>query len=139
MAEQQGRILLLKIKSDGGSYDQVCGIKSRSLSVSNNMSDTTTADKDDASKKLSSSSIYGIQSVALSGSGISQSDDVLKTLNEAALGPSALETQVVVPGIGTYEGSALIETFEFTGELEEALGFSISLKMSGEVTFTAET
>lgn len=140
MADGKGRLLLLKLAdgADPEGFSNLAGIKTRNLSINNSLADVTVPDRDEPEGIVYSSMVYGIQSVSFSGSGISDDSATSKQLNAACLEQTQINAKVVVPGIGEYAGVILIESMEFSGETEGGAEFSISVKFTGKITFTAE-
>ncbi|KZK76483.1 Phage major tail protein 2 [Pseudovibrio sp. W64] len=140
MADGKGRLLLLKLGNgaDPEVFENTAGIKTRNLSINNSLVDATVPDSDDPGSIVYSSSVHGIQSVSFSGSGLSDDSATSTQLNAACLEQTRTNAKVIVPGLGEYAGVILIESIEFSGEVEGEAEFSISVKFTGKVTFTAE-
>jgi|TARA_R110000822_G_C15240174_1_gene486276 TP901-1 family phage major tail protein len=141
MAKQLGRSLLLKI-GDGASpdvYTAFAGLNSKSLTVNNSAIDVTTPDATTPGGALWAESLNGLKAVSVSGDGIfldeAAQEGRLNTIAMAA-DPSA-NFQILVPGFGTYTGGFRVTSFEFGGETEGAVTFSLSLESSGETVFAA--
>lgn len=142
MTAQAGKQMLIK-KEDAttaGDFNTVCGITTKDLSINNTKIDVTVPSCTAPEGKLWQKSVDGgISSLAVSGNGIFTSDDTAKEMNELALSDAPRDTfQVVVPGLGTYEGEFTIDTLTIGGAQDGAVSFSIALMSSGAVTFTAE-
>ncbi|MBN9010811.1 MAG: phage tail protein, partial [Rhizobiales bacterium] len=72
MAQQKGRLLLIKMGNgaDPEVFTSVCGLRSRSFSLSNNEVDTTVPDCDDPGAVVQKSSTPGIQDRTFQGAGL---------------------------------------------------------------------
>lgn len=139
MAQHPGRLVLLKV-GDGGTpetFANLCGVTTRSISINNNVVDVSTPDCTTPSNPVAYAGDYGIQQVSLSGEGRYTDTADHTVLANASVNQSKPNMQIVVPGWGTFEGQALIESYEISGEMEGDASFSAKITLSGTVTFTA--
>lgn len=139
MAQQKGRLLLLK-RGDGGSpetFATVCGFRARSMKLGNNEVDLTVADCADPGALVKQKTGYGIQTLEFSGDGLFDSADGHKDFATDALNQATGNYQIVVPGLGTFEGAIWIGDYEASGETQGDMAFSATLRLNAW-TFTAE-
>lgn len=140
MAQQIGRTLL--IKSGNGAdpevFTNICGIRTRSFSMSANEVDTTTPDCDNPGNLPQKTSAPGILDQSFSGSGLFTNTDAGKQMLDDARTGTARNYRVVVPGYGTMEGPYAIFDMELSAEMEGDLEFSATFRQTGALTFTAE-
>ncbi len=138
MAQQVGRSLLIK-RGDGASPEQfttVCGFKARTFQINNNIVDVSVPDCVTPSGKVPEASVYGVQGLQFSGSGFFDNDAVGLAIAAAAFNQTAGNYQVIVPGVGTYAGSFLIENFQWSGEMQGNMEFEATFRLTGTGTFT---
>jgi TP901-1 family phage major tail protein len=146
MAKQQGRLLLIKI-GDGEvseAFTTLCGIQSKTIALNNNNFDVTTMDCTAPGSQLWQEVLTGMRSFAVSGNGIFEGGTSLDRFIEIAFGSAVTDAasaigsfQVIVPDLGTFEGSFHVDNVEFGGEQEGAATYSFSLASSGYIGFTA--
>lgn len=138
MAQQKGRELIIKI-GDGGdpeTFTNFAGLQTRSFNLSVNEVETTVPDKDDPGEVVQRTATAGIRSQSFSGDGLFDNDTESQTAVDAALNGTPINAQVVVPGVGTFEGPWIISGLEFSGGMEDNLGFSATFSASDALTFT---
>ena len=73
-----------------------------------------------------------------SGSGTFVSSAAMKAFMVHVNDATVFNAQVVVPGLGTYEGSFFAANFTLDGSMEDDLQFSGSFEAADALTFTAE-
>lgn len=140
MAAQKGSALLLKIGADNtaaasaDTYTTVGGLRSTSISHSEEAVDVTTKDSSGYRELLANG---GVQSVSVSGSGVF-TDAASETTLETAFGSSAHNNfEVIVPDFGTYQGKFMVASLEYAGEYNGEVTYSVTLESSGQIAFTA--
>lgn len=139
MAQQQGRELVIKRESDTpGTFVFVCGIRTRSLSISNAQIDTTVPDCTDPAAPISATAMPGRQTITFSGDGLFDSAEVGVQVADDARLQRTPNYQVIVPGYGMFEGPFMVGDFEFSGEMEDPLNFSATWVPTRTPLFSAE-
>lgn len=141
MAQQKGRLLLVKI-GNGESpevFTNVCGIQTRSFNLSASEVDTTIPDCLDPGAAVQRTAEPGIVNRTFSGSGKFFSGATADILMAHVNAATTFNAQVVVPGLGEYEGVWFVSEFEFSGEMEGNMDFSATFVAAGPLEFTAET
>tara|TARA_R110000803_G_scaffold209576_1_gene279482 strand:- start:587 stop:1105 length:519 start_codon:yes stop_codon:yes gene_type:complete len=133
----------------GEVYTALAGLNSKSLTLNNSAIDVTTADEITPSGALWAESMNGLKALNVSGDGIFLDRAAQEgRLNAVAMGLyntslSVLNTgtvssfQILVPAFGTYSGSFRVVSFDFGGETEGAVTFSVSLESDGVLEFSA--
>lgn len=140
MAQKLGRTLVIK-RGNGlspESFVYTCGFRSRNFSMSVNEVDTTVPDCADPSLAVQKTSIGGIVDRTFSGSGLFDNDAVSKLVADDARLARVTNYEVTVPGYGAFKGPFILTDFQFTGDMEGDMEFSVTFKPSGALTFTAE-
>lgn len=144
MAKHAGKQLLVKISNDT-TFDTLCGLTSKTLTVNNNNFDVTTPDCATPGGQLWQELMTGTRSVSVSGNGIFDDGAPHTRFRAKAYGTGQDDTvdalddfQIVVPGLGTFEGTFHINDVEYGGETEGAVTYGFNLASSGYVSFTAE-
>ena len=138
MSQQKGRLLLIKIKTAPSTFDNLCGMKTRSFNLSANEVDTTIPDCLNPGGAVQKTGEPGIVARTFAGSGAFVSGATQSVLMGHVRAGEKFEAQVVVPGEGTYAGWWMVSDFEFTGEMEGNMEFSATFTAAGPLTFTAE-
>lgn len=137
MAKQLGRALLVKIYDGVSAYDNLCGLNSKSITINNSAIDVTTPDCTTPGGALWTETLAGVKSVSVSGDGFFEDSTQEGTLAALALADDNTELfEIVVPGLGTYAGTFRLTSFDFGGETEGGVTYSLSLESTGAVTFT---
>jgi len=140
MAKQLGRAMLLQIElvAGGGSFTNLCGLNSKSLTINRNPIDVTTPNCSAPEGLLFTESMAGSFSMSVSGDGFFEDSTAEARMNAIAMAADNIGNfKVIVPSFGTYAGAFRIPSLEFGGETEGGVTYSITLDSSGTVTFTA--
>lgn len=135
MAQQSARELVIKRQ---GVF--VCGLRTRSFSMSSAQVDTTVPNCNDPSLPIVATARPGRQTLSFSGDGLFDTDEVgIAVADDARLQRTDVVYQVIVPGYGTFEGPYFVADFEFSGDMEDPLAFSASWVPldNSQLTFTA--
>ena len=140
MAKQLGRALLVKI-GDGEateSFNNLCGLNSKSLTINNSAIDVTTPDCTSPEGLLFTETLAGLKNISVSGDGFFEDSAAEARMNTVAMqNDNQANFEIVVPDFGTYAGAFRLTSVEFGGETEGGVTYSISLESTGAVTFTA--
>jgi predicted secreted protein len=131
-----GRMITIA-RSDGlGEFALACITEQRSLEINNEEVDITKPDCAAPGSKLQAMFMYGIQTIRFQGQGAFVDNATMKAVAADAINQVTETYQVTVPGLGTFEGDALLSltlSGEKTGELQSDIRFV----MSGDVAFQA--
>lgn len=138
---QRGKDFVLLI-GDGGTptenFDKVGGLRSNGFSNTEELVDIS--DKDRTSQQIIKAR-FGNKDRSLSGSGVAKKNDVglerARTSYEDNTGKIS-NWQVVLPGVGTYQGPMVITQFDFSGDDAAEVTYDMTLEVTGDLTFTAE-
>ena len=134
MAAEAGRDLLIKYDADGAGGSAavaIAGARTDSLTFNNEAIDIT--DKADSGVRTYLDDV-AVKSMSLTCSGIAD-DNTFSALAQAASSSSALHAfEVAFGSYATYSGSFFITSFEATGEMADAITFTLSLESSGAIT-----
>lgn len=135
MAYQKGLALLLKIYN-GTSFVTLGGMTRKGLTVNAETVDVTNSDSANRWRELLAGA--GVKSARVAGT-MKFSDAASDALIVASvMANTHVDWQVVVPGLGTFEGAFQISSYEFSGEHADSVECQIQLDSAGEITFTAE-
>lgn len=140
MPQEKGRLLLIKI-GDGASpevFSNICGIQTRSFNMSASEIDTTIPDCENPGNAVVRTAEPGIVNRTFTGSGKFVSGANADLLLDHVMDATTFNAQVVVPGLGTFEGVWMVSEFEFSGEMEGNMDFSATFVAAGPLTFEAE-
>lgn len=140
MPQQKGRLLLVQI-GDGAEpevFSNLCGIQTRSFNLSASEIETTIPDCNNPGGKVQRTAEPGIVNRTFSGSGKfvsgANSSAFIGYVNDAEI----FNAKVLVPGVGTYTGPWMASEFEFSGEMEGNMDFSVTFSAAGPLAFEAE-
>lgn len=136
MVAQKGKDLLLKLDGDGsGNFVTVAGLRSKRLAFNSATVDVTDADSAGRWRELLAGS--GVQSAAISGSGIFKDAESDEKIRAEFFAGDITAWQFTVPGLGTMTGPFQITSLEYTGAHDGEVTFDIALESAGEIGFTA--
>ncbi len=136
-----GRTLLIKI-GDGATpevFTNLCGIKTRSFTMSSDRVDTTTPSCTNPGDKVVQTSRPGVQSVSFTGAGKVVSGATTTKFREYVRNNEPFNAQVVVPGDGTYEAQWTVTNFELSGDETNTMEFNATWNTVTDYTYEAET
>ena len=146
MAAQKGKDVLIKINTTGSTYVTLGGLRSSSITFSDEAVDITSK-ADNGHRLLLAGG--GVNSVAISGSGVftdSSAEQALRTAYYAQQntsdGSSAQTAafknfQFVVPDLAVFTGPFMIESLEYAGEFNGEATYSVSFQSAGYVSFAS--
>ena len=140
MAKQLGRAMLLQIElvAGGGSFTNLCGINSKSITINRNSIDVTTPTCAAPQGQLWTETMAGVSNVSVSGDGFFEDSTAEARMNAVAmLADNVASFKITVPSFGTYAGAFRVNSLEFGGETEGGVTYSVSIESTGAVTFTA--
>ncbi|MEI2299339.1 phage tail tube protein [Ensifer sp. MJa1] len=129
-----GRQLTIARSDGAGAFTLACITEQRSLEINNEEIDITKPNCTDPGQKLTLALMYGIQSIRLAGQGAFVSSAVMKAIAADAINQVVTEYQISVPGVGTFEGDALV-SITFSGDKTNELQADIRAAMTGVITF----
>ena len=133
MAAQRGKALLLKIDVSG-TMTTVGGMRSTSMTLNDEAVDITNKDSGSFRELLPAG---GIQSMSITASGVF-TDSTAETTLRSVYGTSTFSSyNVIVPDLGTYAGTFMVASLEYSGEYNGEATYSVTLESSGSITFTA--
>lgn len=138
--QQLGRLLLIKI-GDGATpevFTNLCGIKTRSYNLSASEVDTTIPSCTNPGGPVQKTSRPGISNRTFSGSGNFVSSVASKAFVSKVINNEQFNAQVVVPGVGTFEGSWMVTDFSFSGDVEPNMEFSATFVAADVLEFEPE-
>lgn len=144
MAQENARELVIK-RGDGASpevFTMVCGFRTNNFTLSNAQIDTTVPNCTDPALPIVATARPGRQTIQFSGDGLFDSSAVGKLVIDDVMNQAIDVTyQIVVPGVGTWEGPWFVSDFSLSGDMENPLSFSatwVPLDAS-RLTFTPES
>jgi TP901-1 family phage major tail protein len=143
MAKQNPDLLLLKMGdgADPEEFSILCGLNSRNLTLDGDTIDVTTIPCDGEESVAWREMLQGVRQISFSGSGYFQTKaQSVALVNSKMTGTGIMNFQVVVPGLGEFEGPFIIGSLGLAGEVGGgAVTQSLELSSAGKVEFTAET
>lgn len=129
-----GRELVVARSDNADGFDLACITEQRSLAINNEQIDITKPDCLNPGGKLVRTLAYGVQSIDFSGQGAFVNSATMKAVTLDTINQVKRVYQVTVPGVGTFEGDALLN-ITFSGDKTNELQVDISFAMSGVIVF----
>lgn len=132
MAAQKGREILIK-RHDGTSQVTIGGMRAKSIRI-NGAQAADVSDSDSTWRELLAGA--GLKSVSFQGGGVFKDSAPENGILQDILNDVSKVMQFIVPGLGTFEGTFIIQNLEYSGGHEGELNYSGSWESTGTVTFT---
>lgn len=141
MADGQalGRTLLIQL-GDGADpevFTNLCGLTTRSFSMSANEIDTTIPSCTNPGGLVEGTSRPGIAKKTFSGSGRYVSSAAQKAFNAKIVTATVFNAKIIVPEVGTFTGSYFVTDYELSGDIENSMEFTASFVPASAPTFVA--
>jgi TP901-1 family phage major tail protein len=146
MAAQKGKDVLIKL-DDGGTYTTIGGLRSSSITLSDEAVDITNKSSSGYRTLLAGA---GVNSIAISGSGVFTDDAVENLLKDAYLAqqniavdgtsaqtPAFENFEFYIPTFFKFRGAFQITSLEYAGEYNGEATYSMSFESSGIIAVTA--
>jgi len=133
MGAQYGRDVLIKMDVDG-TFTTLAGAKSAQLKLSDANANVSSADSPGAWQELLMGA--GMMALMVSGSGVIKSSAVEKRLLSNKLNRVAPDFQMIVPGVGTFQGAFAIGDLQYDGNFDGEATYSFSFDSAEELAFT---
>tara|TARA_R100001460_G_scaffold6862_2_gene17712 strand:+ start:1105 stop:1509 length:405 start_codon:yes stop_codon:yes gene_type:complete len=133
MAAQRGGALLLKVDISG-TMTTIGGLRSTSITLNDEAVDITNKDNGQTRTLLPQG---GTASLSVSGSGVFTDSTAEQTIRTAWNASTFKSYNIIIPDLGTYSGSFMIASLEYSGEYNGEVTYSITLESSGSISFSA--
>lgn len=133
MAAQRGGALLLKVDISG-TMTTIGGLRSTSITLNDEAVDITNKDNGQTRTLLPQA---GTASLSVSGSGVFTDTTAEQTIRTAWNASTFSTYNIIIPDLGTYAGSFMISSLEYSGEYNGEVTYSITLESSGSISFSA--
>lgn len=135
MVKNVGRAMLLKISDGASGFQSFGGLTAKSIKINGERIDVTTPDPTTPAGIMWRETLSGARSVDLTGDVTLVGDAAeARAVSIAMSANQTDEFQVIVPGLGTWEGVFSLD-LEFSGEGD--LTGALAMGSTGAVTFTA--
>jgi TP901-1 family phage major tail protein len=126
--------LLKLVKSGGGLFETVAGLRASRLAMNQEAVDVTSLESAGRWRELLPDA--GVRSADISGSGVFRDEASDERVRAIFFGGEVPDCQVVVPDFGIIEGRFQIAALEYSGTHNGEATFEMSLRSAGELTFT---
>tara|TARA_Y100001938_G_C8047022_1_gene409501 strand:+ start:203 stop:607 length:405 start_codon:yes stop_codon:yes gene_type:complete len=133
MVAQRGGALLLKVDISG-TMTTIGGLRSTSITLNDEAVDITNKDDGQTRKLLAQA---GTASITVSGSGVFTDSTAEQTIRTAWNASTFSSYNIIIPDLGTYAGSFMISSLEYSGEYNGEVTYSITLESSGSISFSS--
>ncbi|HNR76708.1 MAG TPA: phage major tail protein, TP901-1 family [Parvularculaceae bacterium] len=136
MTAQRGKDMLVKIGDGGGpeSFSTVAGLRTKTISLNAREVDATHAESNGWRELLGAA---GVRQCSVSGAGVFLNDAAADAIRATFFAGDIRNFQLVIPGMGTFEGPFLIANLDYAGDHDGEATVSIALASAGAVAFTA--
>ena len=134
MAAQRGGALLLKVDISG-TMTTIGGLRSTSITLNDEAVDITSKDNGQTRTLLPQA---GTASLSVSGSGVFTDTTAEQTIRTAWNASTFSTYNIIIPDLGTYAGTFMIASLEYSGEYNGEVTYSITLESSGSISFSAD-
>ena len=134
MAAQGGAGVLIRPYING-TATTLGGSRQKSIKLNNEVVDVTTSDSSGRWQEL----LGGVatKKLEVSVSGVLQGSSVEKTtIMNAVINGTPLTTDVVIPGLGTFNGSFFWTDYDVQAEHNKEIPYTCTIVSSGAITFT---
>lgn len=137
MGAQKGDSILLKIGDDSSpqAFVAIGGLRTKNLTINSETVDVTSAD--DTSKWRQLLEGAGLKNMSVSGAGVFKDGTAADAVNASALDQTHLDWQMVVPGLGTFEGKFQVSSLQYAGDHNAEVTYDLSLESAGDIAYTA--
>lgn len=137
MSAQKGSEMLIKLGDNGApqSFTAAAGLRTKSLAINSELVDITNSDSVNKWRELLAGA--GIKNIVANGSGVFVDDAVAASVLTLKMAGTIRDWQIVVPGLGTFEGAFQINPLNFSGEHNVEVTYEFGLESAGEITFAA--
>ncbi|MBV8565236.1 MAG: phage major tail protein, TP901-1 family [Methylobacteriaceae bacterium] len=116
----------------GGVPTTLTGLRTKQIKINNEAVDVTNADSIERWRELLTG--VGTRSVEVTGSGVPLASAIEKTTLNTVMAGGALATDLVVPNVGTFTGTFVFASFQYSGEHKGEAVYDVMLQSSGPVT-----
>ena len=136
MTAAKGNQVLIKVDTDGaGTYADVGGIRSKSISFNEETVDVTDGASANRFRELLEGA--GVKSVSISGSGVFKDSATEKNVFDYWVAGTHANYQFIIPGFYQIQGAFQITNVSYAGEYNGEATFDMSFESAGDMTFTA--
>lgn len=132
MAAQKGSDMLIRIE-DGTGFTALAGLRTKTCAINAEQVDVTNSDSANKWRELLAGA--GIKSMSVSGSGVFLDGAVDETVRSEMLTQAIKDFQIVIPGLGTFEGPFQMTQLQYAGEHNAEVTYDIALESAGEIGF----
>lgn len=133
MTKQAGRLVLIKVDTTGaGVFATIGGGQTKSITLNNEQVDVTNDQSVNQWRELLGGA--GVKSMSCALKGIFDNDAAATKMFDNALSGTINDYQIIVPGIGTFEGAFQVASCEISGEYKGAVQYSTNFESAGEIT-----
>jgi len=138
MSYQIGSEMLFKVDAGNvGSFVTAAGVQTTRFSIRTGEAEVTNQSSPDKWRELLQGA--GIKSVSASGDGPFDSVAPSAAIIGIAMNNLIRPWQVIVPGLGTFQGLYQLTQVELQGKHSGEVSFSWQLESAGQITFTAQS
>jgi TP901-1 family phage major tail protein len=135
MTAQNGRDCLVKMDI-ASTFTTLTGTRSFSAKLSDGNSDVSSADSPGQWREMLAGT--GMMMLSVSGQGVIKDSAVEKQALANKIARATPDFQVVIPGVGTFEGAFVIGDLEYAGNYDGEATYNFAIESAEELAFTPE-
>lgn len=125
--------------ADPEVFTTVGAIRNATVNFNGASIDTTTRDNVDANGEIWRDRITGVKDITVEGEGLGKAIEPIQSLVEDYLEGNLVNYELTIPYVGVFVVPMLVVNGVFTGQYDDAFGFSASLESAGAPAYTAAT
>ena len=135
MSAQNGRDMLVKLKTPENVYETVVGLRTKTLRFNSKTVDVTDNDSAQGWKELLPQA--GMKFAEISGSGLFKTGANAALIRQAFFDQDLLDLRFILPGFGQIDGPFLIGSLSYSGQYQGEASFEIVFLSAGLPVFSA--
>ena len=139
MAAQKGSAFVLKLgdRASPEVFTTVGAFRTNSMQINEDDVEVTHKESTNRFRELLRGA--GVRSISASGSGVFNDDAQYNLIVDHIMGSSGTyrNFQIVVPGLGTFEGAFQISGVGFDGAYNAEVTKEVTLQSAGDISFTS--
>lgn len=117
-----------------GVATTIGGARKKDMKINNDTVDVTTSDSSGRWRELLGG--VAVKDIEVSVSGVLQGSSVDKFIVNAVLNGSIVQTDLVVPGLGTFSGNFIYTDYDPSGDHDKEIDYTVNIRSTGVITFT---
>ena len=135
MSAQPGSDVLVKVYDGVSAYNTIGGLRTKQLSINNQLVDITDGDSTNKFRELLAEA--GITSVTMTAAGVFKDSAAEEDVRGYAFAKTINNFQFIIPDFGTIQGGYLVSNITYAGEYDGEATYSMTFESSGDQSWSA--